>query len=306
MGDVDAPISGDVTGGFSNAALLYISIGGFSLVGMMLYGMILRKSDREEEKDDGNPNRSYEEALDDADVRTLNRAQRRARAKNRMKKNRRIDRGADGTAGGRVGDGVIEAADGDDNDAAAWDDDGRTAARPASERPMSRKERARAAKMSEREERRHFEEERRKQQREAEGAALQERRAREREELEKKIEAERNREEREQTDHQVWKTLSTVVDYVKREKLVNMDELAIHFGVNSTTAFKWLKELEEEKRIFGIFDNRNSFIYVSASDMRAISEILKAKGKISFANLAQEIMLLVNRNVDRERSNFSQ
>jgi len=93
----DPILNGDITGGFSNKALVAISISGLIIVFTTLTFLYvyssrdpsIKQRDRHQQPNN-NDAEDYERALEDADVSTLNRAQRRARAKHRMKKNRRL------------------------------------------------------------------------------------------------------------------------------------------------------------------------------------------------------------------------
>jgi len=94
----DPILNGDITGGFSNKALVAISISGLLIVFTTLTFLYIfssrdpsnKQRERHQQQPDANDAEDYERALEDADVSTLNRAQRRARAKHRMKKNRRL------------------------------------------------------------------------------------------------------------------------------------------------------------------------------------------------------------------------
>jgi len=91
--------NGDITGGLSSKTIIAISISGFIILFTTLAIIVkasFRPDNRERDgalrnqQDNKNDTEEYERALEDADVSTLNRAQRRARAKHRMKKNRRL------------------------------------------------------------------------------------------------------------------------------------------------------------------------------------------------------------------------
>lgn len=95
----DPALNGDITGGLSSASIIAISISGFIIVFTtlaILYKFSSNPDDKQRDRarrhqqDNDNDAADYERALEDADVSKLNRAQRRARAKNRMKKNRRL------------------------------------------------------------------------------------------------------------------------------------------------------------------------------------------------------------------------
>eukprot|EP00581_Thalassiosira_minuscula_P017169 CAMPEP_0183722868 /NCGR_PEP_ID=MMETSP0737-20130205/14696_1 /TAXON_ID=385413 /ORGANISM="Thalassiosira miniscula, Strain CCMP1093" /LENGTH=297 /DNA_ID=CAMNT_0025953113 /DNA_START=15 /DNA_END=905 /DNA_ORIENTATION=+ len=135
----------NITGvAISNQSILILSTVGFGLLGFAVYFLILRRvsgtDDRDDDENDGAD--VYGEMLDRSDVATLNRAQRRARAKFRMKKARRAV--------------VPGQQQGEENDGDGVDVDANRGGNlePLAETNLSRKERQRAAKAMEREERR--------------------------------------------------------------------------------------------------------------------------------------------------------
>ena len=73
----------------SNKSILILSTIGFGILGLVLFYILRRLTDQPTDQDD-NEERDYGEILNDSDVATLNRAQRRARAKYRMKNARRV------------------------------------------------------------------------------------------------------------------------------------------------------------------------------------------------------------------------
>ena len=79
----------DPTGGFSNSTLLMISLSGLTIVIFGLIFICRGAPAVDEDDEDGGP--SYEQLLEQTDVKLLNRAQRRQRAKLLMRKNRRLN-----------------------------------------------------------------------------------------------------------------------------------------------------------------------------------------------------------------------
>ena len=75
--------------GFSDRTLLFVSVMGFGFITVVVYIMIVSRTKSADELDEYEGNVDYEEALLRADVANLNRAQRRARAKALMKRQRR-------------------------------------------------------------------------------------------------------------------------------------------------------------------------------------------------------------------------
>lgn len=126
----------------SNQTILILCTIGFASLGIAFYFLILRHVPSST-TDGDEPVQNYDEFLDHSDVATLNRAERRARAKLHMKKARRA---AVPAAGRRDADG------GDGNDA-VLDELDRPVEVDDAGSGLSRKERQRVAKALEREER---------------------------------------------------------------------------------------------------------------------------------------------------------
>ena len=133
---------------FSNQTLLLVSTIGFASLGLVLFLILRRLSTNVDDKNDHGhqENRdAYDEMLDHSNVATLNRAQRRARAKFRMKKARRVV-----APGQQAGDGV------DGNEAVAAQDginNNDVAVAGGANNNLTRRERQQAAKAKEREDR---------------------------------------------------------------------------------------------------------------------------------------------------------
>lgn len=140
----------DITGvAISNKTIVIVSTIGFGALGLALFLILRRFSaadghDDQEEHERGRD--AYGELLDQSDVATLNRAQRRARAKFRMKKNRRAAVPVQQEEIGENDEGGAAQARGDD---AEGNND-------LADANLSRKERQRAAKAKEREERKMY------------------------------------------------------------------------------------------------------------------------------------------------------
>jgi hypothetical protein len=120
----------------SNQTILILCTIGFASIGIVVYFLILRRVPFA--VDDDHDIQNYDEFLDQSDVGTLNRAERRARAKLRMKKARRAN--------------ILPPAR-DDADGDAQPDNADVHNEGAEDAGMSRKERQKAAKALEKEER---------------------------------------------------------------------------------------------------------------------------------------------------------
>eukprot|EP00550_Attheya_septentrionalis_P004687 CAMPEP_0198291876 /NCGR_PEP_ID=MMETSP1449-20131203/9242_1 /TAXON_ID=420275 /ORGANISM="Attheya septentrionalis, Strain CCMP2084" /LENGTH=327 /DNA_ID=CAMNT_0043990561 /DNA_START=85 /DNA_END=1068 /DNA_ORIENTATION=+ len=304
--------------GASDMTLLVVSMVGFLCLGLLFYLSIFRglRASSEEEKDSV----SYEDELDAADVKTLNRAQRRARAKILMKRNRRVAAPVavvadpDAAADVNVDEHAEELLDILEDDHANEGDE----QQQQQQQHLSRKERSKVAKAMEREERRRYEETRREQLRKADDGEAKE--AREAEKARKEEHA-RQKLLQEQLDLEEAKRLQyrtmfrtahinvpqktlLVEDFValcEAQRVINLDDMACQFDISIEHVIKRIEQIEEEGRITGIIDE-HTFIYVSPTEMSAIANFCHRNGKVTVTEIAKECNRLLNLNIEMSSS----
>lgn len=143
---------------------------------------------------------------------------------------------------------------------------------------------------------------------------------REREEEQARLdEAERRRvaeekEEREMKEYETWKHLFSVeesgegaelekddphllqrfCEYVKKHKMLVLEELAAEFGMRTDHVVDRLTRLEQTGEISGFFDDRGKFIYVSTTEMNNVANFINKKGRVSIHELASESTRLLS------------
>lgn len=310
----------EINVGASDAVLLTISIIGFAMLIVTIYSIIILRLKSAEEINEEEKDLSYDERLANADVSTLNRAQRRARARHLMKQQRRIDGNVgDGAGdvppaggGGVDDDGVVDrgAVDGGGlAQLAIADVAGPNVNNSGNIRQLSRKERQKAAKAAEREERRLFEEDRRRQQQEAQAVAQREKKEREKRQAER-AEIERlarqvQRETEEQTAYEEWKMFLASPDGSKKisvlewiqeletssstSRIVYVQDLSNRFHVPSETVIGRIQQLIQAGRIAGILDCKDqSFLYITWEEMETIASYVRNQDEISLDQLAKK------------------
>lgn len=279
----DAP---DMSVGFSDAAILVVSLLGFLFLATTIYSLILMRVQSKEEFEKAQDEQlDYDEQLEKADVSTLNRAQRRQRAQLIMKRQRRI--ASNSTTPHEEEDEEHE----EEHHA-----------------QLSRKERQKAAKAAEREERRLFEGQRRELQRDAQEAAKREKKKRERLEAER---LERKRQERleakeaqEEAEYREWNTflalengeeIMTVqefVEHAREKKVVSIDSLAEQFQRPSDQVCKRIQELVDSSRLTGVVD-KDRFIYITPEEMAAVAKSILDRKEVSLCDLAKSTGSLI-------------
>ena len=227
-----------------------------------------------------------------------------------MKKNRRIDPRAPGQlhhhhegldvedddGGGAAVAAQHQLMDVDEAPPAAPDDND-------SQQHLSRKERARLAKATEREERKLFEKERQEQRRKAEASAAVERREREKEREAMAQEEKRRREteahDRKLAEHREWMLMfadsqndSTVKDFIckaKLKKIWSVDDISQDYGVTPEEVEARVRQLVADDRVSGIVSNGH-FVHLNPDDMEAIAAFIKRNGRTSLPELSREIL----------------
>jgi DDRGK domain-containing protein 1 len=88
--------------------------------------------------------------------------------------------------------------------------------------------------------------------------------------------------------------LERFVSYVKRSKIVVLEELAAEFELKTEDAIQRLTALEENGTLTGVFDDRGKFIYVSPAEMRDVADFITRRGRVSIAELAAESAKLLH------------
>jgi hypothetical protein len=290
----------DIGIGFSDVALLTFSFLGLGFLGFTLYSVVLSrlKTRAELGAEDEGYEKKYEDILAEADVSTLSRAQRRARARQIMKQQRRafptVPAAAEAAVHGDEGQAIVAAAVPNNND-----DDSSHNHVPI----LSRKERQRLAKAAEREERRVLEDERREQQKLAQEEAhrrkleRQKLQAQQQEEMKKRQQLERTLAEKAKQD--AWETFVrnsttgarlSMEDWLARceqNPLVKVSALATEFGLSSTDVRHVIEKAVQDKRVVGVFANEEVFVVFNKPKIDQLLALVMQKGEISASEIAK-------------------
>jgi hypothetical protein len=276
--------------GFSDAVLVAASVTGFLIMATTVYSLIVMrlKSSKEVAKEELAGGNGYEQQLAHADVSTLNRTQRRARARAIMKQQRRALVNVDNP------DAEVEIGSDDEGS-----EDGETV-NPTNNRPLSRKERQRSAKATEKEERRVLEDERREQQKQAQDDAQKQKREREREDARKQEAArlleKKQKEELKIAEFDAWKaflsspkrsqSVQEWIDEMKDRRTVLTTEIATSFELPEEKVVQRIQELIKEGRVAGVIEGNGRFIFIAEDELHSIAESLIERGVLSLSDVA--------------------
>ncbi|XP_069779717.1 DDRGK domain-containing protein 1 isoform X2 [Narcine bancroftii] len=101
-----------------------------------------------------------------------------------------------------------------------------------------------------------------------------------------------------ETEQESENLLLLFIDYIKKTKVVLLEDLASHFGLRTQDAINRLQDLIAEGSLTGVLDDRGKFIYITEQELAAVAQFIRQQGRISIVELAQASNSLVNLNPD--------
>uniref|UniRef100_A0A1I8EM89 DDRGK domain-containing protein 1 n=1 Tax=Wuchereria bancrofti TaxID=6293 RepID=A0A1I8EM89_WUCBA len=81
--------------------------------------------------------------------------------------------------------------------------------------------------------------------------------------------------------------LRDFVEYVRKAKVVNIDELGAHFNLHAEDAVDRLNFLVGNGTLTGIMDDRGKFIYITSEELQAVAKFINQRGRVSKAELIE-------------------
>jgi len=88
-------------------------------------------------------------------------------------------------------------------------------------------------------------------------------------------------------------TTKNFIQYVQKQKIVNLEELAAEFRLKTQDIIDKLKDLEKKDRITGVFDDRGKYIYISLDELKAVAKYMNQMGRVSIVEL-EYVKLVIN------------
>ncbi|KAG1931682.1 DDRGK domain-containing protein 1-like [Pimephales promelas] len=105
--------------------------------------------------------------------------------------------------------------------------------------------------------------------------------------------------EAEELDEQESRNLlQEFIQYVKKSKVVLLEDLASHFGLRTQDAIARLQDLIADGSLTGVIDDRGKFIYITLEELSAVAQFIKQRGRVSISELAQASNTLINLTPD--------
>ncbi|KAH8346531.1 hypothetical protein KR084_002611 [Drosophila pseudotakahashii] len=88
--------------------------------------------------------------------------------------------------------------------------------------------------------------------------------------------------------------LADFIQYIRDNKVVVLEDLAVAFKLKTQQAIDRIQELQADGTITGVIDDRGKFIYVSEEELSAVAKFIKQRGRVSIAELAESSNNLIN------------
>jgi hypothetical protein len=300
----------------SDSMLLFIGIGGLLIIALAIFFLV-------------QPSQAERDAAEARKKPRKTRAQRKAELKDKLRRRRAAQRRGDAATNIPGNSAVSAGIDMDDealaainpNELSASDDEVDLSSFKGSKKKL-RKLQRKQEKRDRREWEKHqrdIKEEKREEKR-TQSKYAKKLAAREEERLAREAEAaeaKRKEEEAAQAEFENWKDMFEVdeagdgdaaiaeesqgllqdfIDYVKRRKVVVLEDVAGEFGIRSQEVVSRLKALMSMGRLTGVLDDRGKFIYISEDEMTRVAKFVRSEGRISLAALAERSNELVDLN----------
>ncbi|NWS16689.1 DDRGK protein, partial [Pachyramphus minor] len=100
------------------------------------------------------------------------------------------------------------------------------------------------------------------------------------------------------TEEQSRSFLLEFLEYVKKTKVIQLEDLASHLGLRTQDAINRIQALMADGTLTGVIDDRGKFIYITPEEMAAVAQFIKQRGRVSIAELAQASNSLINLQPD--------
>ncbi|KAA0717441.1 DDRGK domain-containing protein 1 [Triplophysa tibetana] len=109
-------------------------------------------------------------------------------------------------------------------------------------------------------------------------------------------------ESEELTEQESRNLLQEFIDYIKRSKVVLLEDLASHFGMRTQDAIARLQDLMAQGTLTGVIDDRGKFIFITPEELNAVADFIRQRGRVSITELARASNTLINLNPDIQSS----
>ncbi|NXI44774.1 DDRGK protein, partial [Galbula dea] len=102
------------------------------------------------------------------------------------------------------------------------------------------------------------------------------------------------------TEEESHSFLMEFLEYVKKTKVIQLEDLASHLGLRTQDAINRIQDLMADGNLTGVIDDRGKFIYITPEEMAAVAQYIKQRGRVSITELAQASNSLINLQPDSQ------
>ncbi|KAL3123821.1 hypothetical protein niasHT_010034 [Heterodera trifolii] len=88
--------------------------------------------------------------------------------------------------------------------------------------------------------------------------------------------------------------LESFVNFVRKRKVVHVDELASNFKSKSTDIVDRLKTLLQQKRLIGLFDDRGLFVSITEEELLDVAKFINQRGRVHLAEIVEQSKNLIS------------
>lgn len=88
--------------------------------------------------------------------------------------------------------------------------------------------------------------------------------------------------------------LQEFVMYIKKNKVVVVEDLAAQFKLKTQAAIERIQDLQKDEILSGVMDDRGKFIYISQQELESVAKFIRQRGRVSIAELAENSNSLIN------------
>lgn len=102
----------------------------------------------------------------------------------------------------------------------------------------------------------------------------------------------------EESESEAENRLKEFVEYVKKAKVVQMEELASQFRLKTQEAIDRLQTLIQQRDLTGVIDDRGKFIFISQAELEKVASFIHRRGRVSISDLADSSNSLISLQPD--------
>ncbi|ESO03614.1 hypothetical protein HELRODRAFT_191890 [Helobdella robusta] len=95
-------------------------------------------------------------------------------------------------------------------------------------------------------------------------------------------------------EDQAQNLLHEFVNYIKKTKVVMLENLASKFQIKTQDVIDRVKSLQNDGFLTGVMDDRGKFIYISQQEYEAVAKFINQRGRVSISELSESINQLIN------------